>query len=221
MLSHLDCIIFPDRCEVIELIPLQRYVYPIFKNGRSSFHAHAEEHKCRTLINNQIKKLDSIDVFLRDPQERLESGINTFIQMTKRDHPKLDKDTISWFAQNYLFLNRHYAPQFLWLVNLARYMNSNAELNFLSMDQLNHATKWHEKPGGISPVSVDLVGQLKNIPNIEMYQRIDQVLMTLVGKHLRFEQLVEYIKDQDAPAYDWVIGRSQRILEPTYALSKT
>lgn len=221
MLSHLDCIIFPDRCEVIELIPSQRYVYPIFKNGQSSLRAHADQHKCRILINNQIKKLNLIDVFLRDPQERMESGINTFIQMTKRDHPELDKNTISWFAQNYLFLNRHYTTQFLWLVNLARYMNVDAELNFLDMDQLTQATEWHEKPGGIFPVTTELSNELKNIPNIEMYQRIDQVLMTLVGKRIKFDQLMHYIKDQDTTAYDWVIGRSQQILEPTYVLSKT
>ena len=221
MLSYLDCIIFPDRCEVIELVPAQRYVYPIFKNGRSSFQAHADENKCRILINNQIKKLNLIDVFLRDPQERIESGINTFIQMTKRDHPNLDADTISWFAQNYLFLNRHYAPQFLWLVNLARYLSADAELNFLPMEQIKYATEQHEKPGGISPIADNLAGQLKNIPNIEMYQRIDQLLMTLVGKQLTFDQLIKYVKDQDPTAYDLVIGRSQRILEPMYVLSKT
>lgn len=221
MLSHLDFIIFPDRCEVIELIPSQRYVYPIFKNGRSSFVAHADKNKCRSLINNQIKRLGLIDVFLRDPQERIESGINTFIQMTLRENPELDKNTVSWFAQNYLFLNRHYSTQFSWLVNLARYMNPDAKLNFLPMDQISCITELHEKPGGITPIADDLVKQLKNIPNIEMYQRIDQVLMTLIGTQLRFDQLIEYIKDQDPTAYDLVIGRSQQILAPTYALSKT
>lgn len=221
MLSYLDSIIFPDRCEVIEVIPSQRYVYPIFKNGRSSFYAHAEEHKCRILINNQIKKLELIDIFLRDPQSRFESGINTFIQMTLRDHPNLDENTVLWFAQNYLFLNRHYAPQFLWLINLARYMNPASELNFLSMEQLADATDMHEKPGGIHPISEELSKQLRNIPNIEMYCRIDQLLMTCIGKRLTFDQLLQYIKDQDPTAYDWVIGRSQRILAPTYVLPKT
>jgi hypothetical protein len=221
MLSHLDSIIFPDRCEVIEVIPSQRYVYPIFKNGRSSFYAYASKHKCRIVLNNQIKKLSSIDVVLRDPQERLESGINTFIQMTLRDHPTLDKNTISWFAQNYLFLNRHYAPQFLWIVNLARYLNPETKLNFLSMDQLTSITDIHDTPTGISPISDELLAQLKNIPNNEMYHRIDQVLMSYIGESVRFDQLIEYIKTQDPIAYDCVVGRSQRIMKPMYVLPKT
>ena len=58
MLSPLDRIIFPDRCEVIEVIPSQRYVYPIFKNGRSSLSEAADKNNWRIRINNQIKKID-------------------------------------------------------------------------------------------------------------------------------------------------------------------
>jgi hypothetical protein len=221
MLSHLDSIIFPDRCEVIEIAPSQRYVYPIFKNGSSSLYQHVNKYKCRILINEQIKKLSSIDIFLRDPQERFNSGINTFIQMTLRDHPGLDRHTVSWFAQNYLFLNRHYAPQFLWLVNLARYTNPDAKLNFLSVDQLKQVTDINVKPGGISPISEELGNQVSDIPNNQMYQRIDQILINCIGQSVQFNQLIQYIQQQDPTAYDWVIGRSQQILNPTYVLSKT
>jgi len=52
-----------------------------------------------------------------------------------------------------------------------------------------------------------------------MYQRIDQVLMDSVGSSMTFAQLVKQIQHKDKHAYEWVIGRSQRILKPTYALS--
>jgi hypothetical protein len=219
MLSHLDSIIFPDRCEVIEIVPSQRYVYPIFKNGKSSLYHYANTHKCRLLINEQIKKVNSIDVILRDPYERFTSGINTFVQMTVRDRPELDAETILWFAQNYLFLNRHYAPQFLWLINLARYTNPNTKLNFLGMEQLTHITHLNDKPVGVLPATEQLVDQLKNIPTNEMYQRIDQILLNSVGQSLQFDQLIQHIQQQDSTAYDYVVGRSQRILKPTYVLS--
>jgi len=219
MLSHLDSIIFPDRCEVIEIVPSQRYVYPIFKNGKSSLYHYANTHKCRLLINEQLKKLNSIDVILRDPYERFTSGINTFVQMTVRDRPELDAETILWFAQNYLFLNRHYAPQFLWLINLARYTNPNTKLNFLGMEQLTHITHLNDKPVGVLPATEQLVDQLKNIPTNEMYQRIDQILLNSVGQSLQFDQLIQHIQQQDSTAYDYVVGRSQRILKPTYVLS--
>jgi hypothetical protein len=219
MLSHLDSIIFPDRCEVIEVVPSQRYVYPIFKNGKSSLYHYANTHKCRLLINEQIKKVNSIDVILRDPYERFTSGINTFVQMTVRDRPELDAETILWFAQNYLFLNRHYAPQFLWLINLARYTNPDTKLNFLGMEQLTHITHLNDKPVGVLPATEQLVQQLKNMPTNEMYQRIDQILLNCIGQSLQFDQLIQHIQQQDSTAYDYVVGRSQRILKPTYVLS--
>ena len=219
MLSHLDSIIFPDRCEVIEIIPSQRYVYPMFKNGRSTLYDHAKLHKCRILINEQIKKLNSVDIILRDPHKRLISGINTFVQMTASEHPDLDSKTILWFAQNYLFLNRHYAPQSLWLVNLARYLGPDTKLNFLGMDQLVNITDIHSKPTRVMPATDQLIGQLTNIPNNEMYQRIDQILVECIGQSINFNQLVHHIQTQDATAYEQVVVRSQRILNPIHALS--
>jgi hypothetical protein len=212
MLSHLDCIIFPDRCEVIEVIPSQRYVYPIFKNGQSSLLTATKQNNWNIFLNEKIKKINSIDVFVRDPVERLASGISSFIQTTVRDHPDLDVKTVNWFAENYLYLNRHYAPQFLWLVNLARYTHIECVLNFLDMSDIKTVTDVHEQPFKKLPVNI-------HIPNNEMYQRIDQVLVDSIGSELTFAQLVKQIQQKDKHAYEWVIGRSQRILKPTYVLS--
>ena len=129
MLSHLDFIIFPDRCEVIEVIPSQRYFYPIFKNGSSSVYEQAKLSKWRIYLNDQIKKLQTIDVVIRDPEQRFMSGMNTFVAQTIEKNPTLDLDTIKWFTKNYLHINRHYSMQFSWLLNLARYLDSNAKLN--------------------------------------------------------------------------------------------
>jgi len=212
MLSHLDCIIFPDRCEVIEVVPSQRYVYPIFKNGQSSLLIALKQNNWKMLLNNQIKKLNNIDVFVREPNERLASGINSFVQSTMRDYPDLDTHTVNWFAENYLFLNRHYAPQFSWLVNLARYMNPECKLNFLHIDDIKTVTSVHDHPFKKIPLG-------NQIPNSEMYQRVDQILYESIGNSMTFAEMVTKIKIKDQHAYEWVVGRSQRILEPIYALS--
>lgn len=215
MLSHLDCIIFPDRCEVIEVIPSQRYVYPIFKNGQSSIQSSAKDNNWHTLINQQIKKCNTIDIFLRDPGERLISGISSFIHTTLRDQPNLDPHTIQWFAENYLYLNRHYATQFLWIVNLARYMNPECRLNFLGMDDLKTITDFVERP-------YDHMFPIKTpVKNQEMYERIDKILIDSIGSSMTFSELITLIQQKDTHAYEWVIGRSQRILNPTYVLPKT
>ena len=219
MLSHLDRIIFPDRCEVLEVVPSQRYVYVIFKNGHSSFDAFKITNPRRVLINQQIQKLTNIDVIVRDPQDRLISGINTFIQHTVRDNPDLDPTTVEWFALNYLSLNRHYASQFSWLLNLARYLNPDTTLNFLPMSAVGDITGLDQKPLGVQPASKELINQIDLITNNEMYQRIDAVIFDCIGQSMTFTQLLQHIKIIDSPAYEYVIGYAQQILNPTYALS--
>lgn len=219
MLSHLDRIIFPDRCEVLEVVPSQRYVYVIFKNGHSSFDAFKITNPRRVLINQQIQKLTNIDVIIRDPQDRLVSGINTFIQHTVRDNPDLDPPTVEWFALNYLSLNRHYASQFSWLLNLARYSDPNTTLNFLPMSAVGDITGLDRKPSGILSASKELINQINCIKHKEMYQRIDAVIFGCIGRPMTFAQLLKHIKTVDSPAYEYVIGRAQQILNPTYALS--
>jgi hypothetical protein len=219
MLSHLDRSLFPDRCEVIEIIPSQRYVYVIFKNGHSSFDSFKIVNPCRILINQQIQKLNSIDVIIRNPEDRLPSGINTFIQHTLRDNPTLDPHTVEWFALNYLSLNRHYASQFSWLLNLARYLDVNAKLNFLSMADVGKITGLNEKPKGVHAVSTELATSIAQIKNNEMYQRIDTVLFECITQSMTFNQLLQHIKISDSDAYEYVIGYAQKILNPTYVLS--
>ena len=219
MLSHLDRIIFPERCEVLEVVPSQRYVYVIFKNGHSSFASFQIKNPLRVLVNQQIQKLTNIDVIVRDPQDRLISGINTFIQHTVRDNPGLDPTTVEWFALNYLSLNRHYASQFSWLLNLARYSDSNTTLNFLPMSAVGDITGFNRKPLGIQPAPKELIDQINLITNNEMCQRIDAVIFGCIGQSMTFTKVLQYIKTVDWPAYEYVIGHAQQILNPTYALS--
>jgi hypothetical protein len=219
MLSSLDPILFPDRCEVIEIIPSQRYVYVIFKNGYSSFDSFKITNSCRILINQQIQKLNNIDVIIRNPDNRFPSGINTFIQHTLRDNPDLDPLTVEWFALNYLSLNRHYASQFSWLLNLARYLDVDTKLNFLPMDAVSEITGFNKKPRGVSPVSAELIEKISLIQNNEMYHRIDTVIFDCIGQTMTFTQLLQHIKTTDPDAYAHVIEYAQQILNPTYVLS--
>ena len=219
MLSNLDRNIYPDRCEVLEVVPSQRYVYVIFKNGHSSFNSFKITNPCRIIVNQQIQKLNNIDVIIRNPEDRLVSGINTFIQHTVRDNPDLDPTTVEWFALNYLSLNRHYASQFSWLLNLARYSDPNTTLNFLPMSAVGDITGFNRRPSGILPASKELINQINLITNNEMYQRIDAVIFGCIGRSMTFTKLLQHIKTVDLPAYEYVIGHAQQILNPTYVLS--
>jgi hypothetical protein len=219
MLSHLDRILFPDRCEVREIISSQRYVYVIFKNGHSSINVSRLTDPQRIYINEQIQKLISIDVIIRNPKDRLLSGINTFIQHTLRDNPGLDGATVEWFALNYISLDRHYASQFVWLLNLARYLNPDAKLNLLPISAVVELTGKNIKPDGVLQASAALTEKVASIKNNEMYQRIDLAIFKCIGQSLTFKELLQNIKITDPAAYEYVIEYPQQILNPTYVLS--
>jgi hypothetical protein len=200
MLSRLDDIIYPNRCEVIEIEASQRYIYPIYKNGRSSFLHHALINNYKTLINNQVNKVQQIHIVLRDPKERFVSGVNTFVFNTKRDNPKLDIDTILYFVENYLFLNRHYAPQLSWIINLSKF--TSAKLTLHNLDFVTEITGINFKPTGEEKIlSADVIKRLENNPHNEMYIRLDSLLLDLIGQTLTFKEILNYLKIKDPVAY--------------------
>jgi len=206
MLSRIDDIIFPDRCEVIELAS-QRYIYSIFKNGSSSINEYAQAQKCKILFNEQIRKLTDINMIIRNPQERFISGFNTYVYNTLRDNPQLDLDTIIYFAETYLFLNRHYAPQFSWLVNLTRYVDKNTtKLHLHGMDSLKEFTPLIISPPEKKILSQEVVDRLNTNIHNEMYLRIDNLLLSLVGQAMTFNEIIKHLKEQDPKACEHVLS---------------
>ena len=211
MLSHIDRELFPDRCEVVVFNDPQRYVYPIFKNGRSALTQYAKRHSLNVLLNQQISRIDKIEIYLRNPLERFISGISTFGQMTMRDHPGLDKDTVEWFAERYLFLNRHYSTQFSWILNLSRYANDSCLFSLNHVDILKN-TLGLKEPEGVGPVTEAQRDRILQHPEIDMYVRLDQSLVGLIGQTVTMKEICSNMRDQDPAAWDYVIARNQNIL---------
>ena len=190
MLSQIDTILFPDSCEVLEVAP-RRFVYPIHKNGSTSLHNSG----FRKLELEEIKQLDMIEVFVRDPVDRYVSGVTKFVEDTE-----LDDYTVLHFVDNYLFLNNHYAPQFYWLLNLQRF--TEAKLILRPLDQLNTITKLHH--------NISDKNKLVRVSNkVQFYLKLDQVLVgELLGKTVTFKQIVQTIKHRYPEVYKEVIQRS-------------
>jgi hypothetical protein len=201
VLSRIDEIIFPNRCEVIEIPALQRFVYPIYKNGSSSLIEYARQQGYKTFFNEQIKRISIIDVIFRDPISRFLSGVNTYVYNIKQANPQLDVDTIIYFAENYLFLNRHYAPQLSWIINLSKYTNTMAVLQLHDMSILNKFTPLSIKPNETDMLSEEVISRLKNNIHNEMYQRLDYLLLELVGKEVTVNEILAHLKAQDPIAY--------------------
>ena len=201
MLSRIDDFIFPNRCEVIEILPSQRYIYPIFKNGSSSITEHARTHNFKTLLNQQIGRVNIVDVIIREPTERFISGFNTFVYNLSVENPTLDVATIIFFAETYLFLNRHYCPQISWLVNLSKYVKPNTKIQINAITDLNKFTPLHTKPPVKWMLTPNIVDRLTHNIHNEMYIRLDNLLMDLTGHQVTFNQIINYIKTHDAEAY--------------------
>ena len=195
MLSQIDNILFPDRCEVLE-VTSQRFVFPIHKNGSTSLH----KSRFRTLTLEEIKQLQVIEVFVRDPIERFDSGAQKFMDLMMLEGCELE--TTAYFIHNYLFLNNHYAPQFFWLLNLQRFTTAKIKLNHMS--NLSEITKYHENKSAEKDPLIN-----SDNPKIQFYYKLDQVLVgELLGRTVTFKQIVQTIKHRFPEAYKEIVQRS-------------
>ena len=193
MLSYLDPILFPDTCEILEL-PNGRYVYPIYKNGSSSFH------DMNLPIVSDIHNLTEIDVYIREPYERFLSGANTFINNLDTE---LDRKTVLYFVKNYLFLNRHYCPQFYWLVNLRRF--TNAKIRLIPFDQINEVVTINKNKS-----KEDYSKLYKEFDSkLDFYLQLDKVLYyDFINRTTSLDEIVDYIKVNKQEVYKEIIQRS-------------
>jgi hypothetical protein len=107
---------------MIRLVEIKNtFVFPIFKNGKSSIEYYAQENNCRWLFEGQCKRATSVTVFLRNPMERFISGVHSFIEFEKRKNKKLNYDTMLYAIENLGVINEHFLPQYFWLEKLNKY----------------------------------------------------------------------------------------------------
>jgi hypothetical protein len=213
MFGEIDKAIFPNSCEVLEIVPSQLFVYPIFKNGSSSLTETAPMAGWKTIDQNHIHLIQQpITVFLRDPRERFISGVNTFLQHCHRDYQNLDTRTILFFVEKYLFLNRHYAPQFFWLINLSRY--TSVPLKFCGINEVSNLTSLHSR-AKIQPPTEEFLTSIKNFPwqKLELYFLLDQLLIDRIGQQMTFAELVSDIKQTHNYLYKLLFDHSHKVFD--------
>jgi hypothetical protein len=197
MFSYIDPILFPDQLKVYELTPGQ-YVYPIHKNASSTIARVA----IRELNYFEIRELQTIDVYLRDPFERYVSGVQTYL----RYHPEFDRETALKFIEEFLFLNNHFSLQFHWIVNLSRM--TDAWLHFRHVDELKSVT--HEVLNALTRDQT-LIERFRDHSKLHYYLQLDKILyhefmdqtvpIRAVGRHIEskysylYREIIERSKD--------------------------
>jgi hypothetical protein len=198
MLSYIDPILFPDECEILEISPMN-YVYPIFKNGSSGL----RETAIRTLTADQIRKLGNVNIYLRDPFERYVSGVQTYL----RYNPHLDRTTALSMIDQYLFLDRHFALQFHWIVNLQRFAD-DLWMTFLPMSELNDNI--NETWNTISRDET-LIEYFSNNKKLQFYLMLDKILLDFIGQPSKMTMILAHIKVEYPELYAEIIQRSRNL----------
>ena len=206
MLTMLDSELYPDDCEVVELSQHGLNVYLIQKNGTTSLRYDIDEQNLKVYKNDEISNLDVVDVYIRNPFERYVSGVNTYLQQLKNDHHILDVETCFWFATNYNFLNRHYLPQFLWLINLSRFISPDCQINLRKFSDFGKITN-NKSRAGIDPASDKFKKMLTESlrPDVQLWFGIDQMLEDKCGGSYKFQDIIQ--ETQIDPSAFNVLGK--------------
>jgi hypothetical protein len=194
--------IFPNECRVLEIIPGTQYVYPIFKNGSSSIYIN----NYRELARDELKDLQTVDVFVRDPYQRFISGVQTFLKSLDKD---FDKNTALYFVKTYLYLNRHYCPQFYWLINLRRF--SNTKFNLRPLSDISVITKHNLNQSQFDETVSDY---FLNDKKIEFYNGIDEILtVNHINQTVSFDDLIFTLRTNYNDLYIELSSRHKEILD--------
>jgi hypothetical protein len=172
------------------------FVYPIFKNGSSSLKAENPT----VIINRKIRAISNITVYVRDPFERYVSGVQTYL----RHNPHLDRATALSMIDEYLFLNRHFALQFHWLLNLRRHYDN--WLTFQSMDKLGNLT---ENTWNALERDQAIVDYFKDNKKLHFYLELDKFLLKYVGQKVKFAHILAELKAEQPVLYNETVQRSR------------
>jgi len=211
MLTDLDAELFPDDCEVVEIPLHNQRVYLIQKNGSSSLRAEARDRGWHIRKNLDVRSLKNIDVYLRDPVERYASGVNTFVQHLMRDNNSRDPRTCEFFATRYLFLNRHYLPQWHWLANLARFIDDDCLIRLHPLEHLSQITSRRSR-AGIQPLLADRIIDLSTSNDkLKLWFLLDRILIGHCGKSLTWKEILQIYQEHPARPLQIVQSRMEAV----------
>jgi hypothetical protein len=177
-----------------------RFVYPIFKNGSSSLKGTNPPIISKSQIRNRVAR---VHVYLREPFERYVSGVQTYL----RHNPHLDRTTALTMIDQYLFLNRHFALQFHWLVNLVRHTN-DPWITFNSIDDLGDITDltWNALERDET-----ILEYFQSNEKLQFYLQLDKILLEFVGRTVKFVEILTHVEIKHPALYEEVVQRSRNL----------
>lgn len=182
---------FNSPCQVIEISKTQG-IYPIFKNAKSSLQHWASDNKLMWVNDNNIKKLNLINIFLREPQERFISGIHTHIWQNNLEN-NIDEILIN--IKNIKIINKHFIPQYYWILHLSKYftgiikLQSYLEILKITTRREGPWTKMEKKWKKLDNTTKEKIE--KHIP--QEYLKLDNELYSkFLNKTINIKKIIDY-----------------------------
>jgi hypothetical protein len=180
-------------CEVIKFNN-EQFIYPIFKNGRSSLMTYAKKNTLQLLKNKEISNLKKITVFLRSPEDRFVSGVYTFFYLT--NNQLIDKNILKKI-ESFDIVNRHFVPQYLWLLHLYKYFNGIVE--FKSVTELYELIPNRDGPwtGNTNPwraITQEEKNKILSIKHKKYIEVDEKIIKKYMNQSVELEKLIKEFK---------------------------
>lgn len=171
-----------DDCTVVSLHEAC-HVFPIFKNGNSSIMEMAHRNDLTLHVNDEISDLDLINVYLRDPKQRFISGVNTFASFGQRPVDDLMRD-----IQSYRVYDKHFIPQYLWLMHLFKHYKG--QVNLLPVSELRTTVPLDYKPN--TEDHKDRIRDIMDRDNFDGYITVDEKMINnFMNRTVNLQELIE------------------------------
>ena len=184
ILKHWNKLLNTD-CEAIKINPYGFIVFPIYKNGKTSLYEYAEEHQCEIFKNKELAKLNHIIVYLRKPKERFISGVHTYLEF---ENLGPQEDTVLKQIEEMTICDRHFVPQFIWLIHLSKYFKGTVRID--SISELYLAIPNRGQPP-IPEITYKRKQKIKKL-NSKKYTDIDEkIIEKYMCKNIELETLIK------------------------------
>jgi hypothetical protein len=170
MLKHWNVLLNTD-CLVVGIG--RHTVYPIFRVGSSSLFASAD----KKYINREINQCKQVDILIRDPRDRFISGLQKY----SIDN-NLSIDDAWRLVKAEKVVDRHFAPQYMWLLHLYKYYRGLVTLR--PFEHIKTITDTHINK------STDK-GTRTTVPHLETFLALDYPLIKRCGETLELGELIE------------------------------
>ena len=156
MLKHWNALLNTD-CVVVDIGP--HTIYPMFCGGSTSITRDCD----RRYVNEQIEDCTHIDVYCEQ-------------------HGKDIKETCRLIEHGEL-ANRHFAPQYVWLLHLSKFYKGDITLR--PFDYIKEVTDLH----------VTGAGRRDRVPLNESFIQVDQQLMKYRGQTVPLVDIIKRFKN--------------------------